>query len=182
MHGAGSFVDAHPARFDFVLGGPAKSQAGCQQPTGRQCGIEVTGFLPALDQVEQTADDRRVAARVLLRGDSGQVPSERVTGSRLPSGLQQPDERGGRRQVIEPGGVEGRGHLRGGSLDDGVEKRLPGGEVGVNGLPCDAGGAGDVLDAGTGVGVQGLGGGLQDRGDALAGVGPLPSAPGLRLI
>jgi hypothetical protein len=54
--------------------------------------------------------------------------------------------------------------------------------VGVDGLACDAGGAGDVLDAGTGVGVQGFGGGLQDRGDALAGVGPLPSAPGLRLI
>jgi hypothetical protein len=53
--------------------------------------------------------------------------------------------------------------------------------VGVDGLPADAGRAGDVFDAGAGVGVQGFGGGLQDRGDALAGVGPLPSAPGLRL-
>jgi hypothetical protein len=53
--------------------------------------------------------------------------------------------------------------------------------MGVNGLPADPGGAGDVFDAGTGVRVQGVGGGLQDRGDALAGVGPLPSSPGLRL-
>jgi hypothetical protein len=53
--------------------------------------------------------------------------------------------------------------------------------VGVDGLPADAGRAGDVLDAGPGVRVQRLGGGAQDRGDALAGVGPLPSAPGRQL-
>ena len=53
--------------------------------------------------------------------------------------------------------------------------------MGVDGLPADPGGAGDVLDAGTGVGVQGLGGGLQDRGDAVPGIGSLPPAPGLRL-
>jgi hypothetical protein len=53
--------------------------------------------------------------------------------------------------------------------------------VGVDGLAADPGGRGNVLHAGPGVRVQGLGGGLQDRGDAVPGVGPLPSAPGLRV-
>jgi len=53
--------------------------------------------------------------------------------------------------------------------------------VSVDGLPADAGRAGDVFDAGTGIRIQGFGGSLQNRGDALAGVRPLPSAPGLRL-
>jgi hypothetical protein len=181
VHSASGFVDGHPAGFHFFLGGPAEGKAGRQQPAWGDGGVQITAFLSALDQVEQTADDRRVAAGILLRSDRGQVPRDGVSGGRLPSRLQKPDQRDRRRQVVEPGGVEGRGDLGGGSLDDGVEQRLAGGEVGVDGLPCDAGGAGDVLDAGTGVGVQGLGRGLQDRGDALAGVRPLPSPPGLRL-
>lgn len=109
------------------------------------------------------------------------MPGQRVAGGRLPPGLQQPDQRRGGWQVIEPGGVEGRGDLRTGPFDDGVEQRLAGGEMGVDGLPADTGGAGNVFDTGTGVRVQRLGGGLQDRGDALAGIGPLPSAPSRRL-
>jgi len=53
--------------------------------------------------------------------------------------------------------------------------------VSVDGLPADPGGAGDVVDAGAGIGIQGFGGGPQDRGDALPGVRPLPPAPGVRL-
>jgi hypothetical protein len=181
VHGVAGFVDRHPAGFDFLFGGPAESQAGGQQPAGWQGGVEFAAFLSALDQLEQAAEDRRVAAGILLRANGGQVPGERVAGGCLPPSLQQPDQRGGRWQVIGPGGVEGRGHLRGGSFDDGVEQCLTGWEVGVDGLPADAGRAGDVFDAGTGIRIQGLGGSLQNRGDALAGVRPLPSAPGLRL-
>jgi hypothetical protein len=53
--------------------------------------------------------------------------------------------------------------------------------MGVDGLAADAGGAGDVLDGGSGIRVQGLGGGPQDSGDALPGVLPLPSPHDLRL-
>jgi len=181
VHGIGGVLDGHPPGFHLFLGGPAQGQAGGQQPAGGEGGVEFAALLRAADQFEHPAEDRGVAAGVLFGADSGKVPDERVTGGHLPPGLQQPDQCHRGRQVFQPGSVEGRGHLRGGLLDDRVEQRLAGGEVGVDGLPADPGGAGDVFDAGTGVGVQGLGGGLQDRGDALPGVGPLPPAPGLRL-
>ena len=119
-------------------------------------------------------------AGVLLRADGGQVPEEWVAGGHLPPGVEQPDQRDGGGSLVEPGGVERRGDLRGGPFDDRVEQRLAGREVGVDGLPADPGGPGDVFDAGPGVGVQGLGGSLQDRGNAVPGLGPLPPAPGLR--
>ena len=181
VHGAGGILDGHPPGLDFFFSGAAERQAGGQQPAGGQGGVKVTGFLPAADQRKHSVDDRRVAAGILLLAHPGKMPGERVAGGHLPAGLQQPDQRGSGRQVIEPGGVEGGGHLGGCLLDDRAEQRLAGWEVGVDGLPADPGGAGDVLDAGTGVGVQGLGGGLQDRGDAVPGIGSLPPAPGLRL-
>ena len=120
-------------------------------------------------------------AGILLRADRGQVPHERVAGGHLPPGVEQPDQRGSGGSLVEPGGVERRGELRGGLFDDRAEQRLARREVCVDGLPADSGGPGDVFNAGPGVLGQGLGCGLQDRGNAVPGVGPLPSAPGLRL-
>lgn len=119
-------------------------------------------------------------AGVLLRADRGQVPHERVAGGYLPPGVEQPDQRDGGGSLVEPGGVEGRRDLRGSPLDDRVEQRLAGRKMGVDGLPADPGGPGDVFDAGPVVLAQRLGCGLQDRGDAVPGLGSLPSAPGLR--
>ena len=44
-------------------------------------------------------------------------------------------------------------------------------EMPVEGLAADPGGAGDVLDAGLGIGAQLRAGGGHDRGDAALGVG-----------
>lgn len=181
VHGVGGVFDGHPPGFHLVLGGAAEGQAGGQQPAGGQGGIEVAAFLSLPDQLKHSVEDRGVAAGILLPAHCRKVPDEPVAGGRPPPGLQQSGQRHRWRQVIEPGGVEGRGHLRGGPLDDRVEQRFAGREVGVDGLSADPGGAGDVFDAGTRVRVQGLDGGRQDRGDALPGVGPLPPAPGLRL-
>jgi len=131
-------------------------------------------------KLEHPAEDRGVPAGILLRADRGQVPRERVAGGHLPPGVEQPDQRDGGGSLVEPGGVERRGELCDGSFHDRVEQCLAGREVGVDGLPADPGGPGDVFDAGPGVGVQGLGGSLQDRGNAVPGLGPLPPAPGLR--
>jgi len=109
------------------------------------------------------------------------VPDQWVTGGHLPPGVEQTDQCDSGWQVFQSGAVERGGDLCGGPLDDGVEQRFAGREVGVDGLPADTGGPGDVFDAGPGVLVQGLGCGLQDRSDAVPGFGPLPSAAGLRL-
>ena len=181
VHGVGGFLDGHPAGLDFLAGGAAEGQAGGQQPAGRQGGIEVAAFLAALDELEHPVEDWSVPAGVLLQADRGQVPCERVSGGYLPSGVEQPDQRDGGGSFVEPGGVEGRSEFCGGPFHDGAEQRLAGREVRVNGLPADPSGPGDVFDAGLGVGVQGVGGGLQDRGDAVPGFGSLPPSPGLRL-
>jgi hypothetical protein len=181
VHSVAGIFDGHPPRFDLLFGGAAEGQAGGQQPAGRQGAVKVAAFLPAPDELEHPVENRGVPAGILLGAYCWQVPDEGVAGGHLPARLDQPDQRGSGGQVVQPGGVEGRRHLRGGVLDDGIEQRLPGWEVGIDGLPADPGGPGDVLHAGAGIRVQGLGGRLQDRGDALPGVGPLPSAPGLRL-
>jgi len=179
VHGVGGFLGGHPAGLDLLFGGAAKGQARGQQPAGGQGGVQVAAFLAAPDELQHPAEDRGVPAGILLRADRRKVPHERVPGGHLPSGVKQPDQRDSGRSLVEPGGVERSGDLRCGPFDDRVEQRLAGREVGVDGLPADPGRPGDVFDAGPGVGVQGLGGGLQDRGDAAPGVGPLPSAPGL---
>ena len=117
---------------------------------------------------------------VLARADWGQVPQERVPGGHPPARVQQSGQRDGWRHLVEPGCLERRGYLCGGPLGDRLNESFPGREVGVDGLPGDPGGPGDVLDAGRGIGVQGFRSGPQDRGDALLGVGPLPPAPGCR--
>ena len=120
-------------------------------------------------------------AGILPPADRGQVPDQWVTGGHLPPGVEQTDQCDSGWQVFQSGAVERGGDLCGDPLDDGVEQRFASREVGVDGLPADTGGPGDVFDAGPGVLVQDLGCGLQDRSDAVPGFGPLPSAPGLRL-
>jgi len=161
--------------------GAAKGQAAGQQPARGQGGVQVAAVLAPPDELKQPAEDRGVPTGVLLRADGGQVPHERVACGHLPPGVEQPDQRDGGGSLVEPGGIERRSELRRGPFHDGAEQRLAGREVGVNGLPADPSGPGDVFDAGLGVGVQGVGGGLQDRGDAVPGFGSLPPSPGLRL-
>jgi len=85
VYGVGSSVNGHPAGFDFVFGGAAEGKAGRQQPAGRQARVEFAVMLAALDQVEQAAEERGVAVRVLRRGDRVRVLGERVTGSCQPA-------------------------------------------------------------------------------------------------
>ncbi len=181
MNRAGRFLDGHLPGLDFLFGGASEYQAGGEQPFGAQRCVEVAAFLAAPDELQHPAEHRSVPTSVLGRVGRGQVPEERVAGGGLPASVEQPHQRDGGRQLVEPGGVEGRGDLGGGVLDDGVEERLAGGEMGVDGLAADPGGPRDVLDAGPRVRVKGPGRGLQDRGDAVPGVGPLPPAPDLRL-
>ena len=120
-------------------------------------------------------------AGILLGADRRQVPDKGVTGGHLPPGLEQPDQRDSGGSLVQPGCVERGGEFRGGLFDDRAEQCFARREVRVDGLPADSGGPGDVFNAGPGVLGQGLGCGLQDRGNAVPGVGPLPPAPGLRL-
>jgi hypothetical protein len=181
VHGVAGLVDRHPSGLDFVLGGPAESQGRGQQPGGRKGAVEVASFLAASDDLEQPVQDRAVPGGVLVRADGRQVPQERVPRRHLPPGVEQPDQRHGRRYPVEPGSVEGGRHLGCSPLDDRVQQRLAGREVGVDGLAADPGGPCDVIHARVRPRPQRLGRGAQDRGDAVPGVGSLPPAPGLWL-
>ena len=158
-----------------------RARAAVSSQRGRQGAVEVAGVLAAPDDLEQPVQDRAVPGGVLVRADRRQVPQERIPRRHLPPGIQQPDQRHGRRYLAEPGSVERGRHLGRGPLDDRVQQRLAGREVGVDGLPADPGGPGDVVHARVRPCPQRLGRGAQDRGDALPGVGSLPPAPGLRL-
>ena len=181
VHGVGGFLDGHPAGLDLLFGGAAKGQAGGQQPAGGEGGVQVAAFLAAPDELKHPAQDWSVPTGILFGADRGQVPDKGVAGGHLPPGVEQPDQRDGGGSLIEPSAVERRREFHGGPLEDRVEQRLAGREVGVDGLPANPCAPGDVFDAGPRVLVQDLGGGLQDRGDAVPGVGALPPTPSLRL-
>src|ERR1022692_864385 len=181
VHGTGGIFDGHPPGFDLVFGSTADGHAGSNEPGGRDTAVEVAAFLPALDDLMQPFHARAVPVEVFVGADRGHIfPEERVAGAHLPAGVEQPDQRLGRRCLLEPGRLERRRHLGCGLLDDGVQQRLAGGEVGVDGLPADPGSPGDVLDARLWLRAQDFGGRLQDRGDVLLGIRPPTPAPGLR--
>jgi hypothetical protein len=127
VHGVAGLVGHHPPGLDFVLGGPAEGEGRGQQPGGRQGAVEVAGALAAPEDLEQPVQDRAVPGGVLVRADRRQVPQERIPRRHLPPGIQQPDQRNGRRYLAEPGSVERGRHLGRGPLDD--QQCLAGREV-----------------------------------------------------
>ena len=110
-----------------------------------------------------------------LRGDhQAAVPVRDV-----PAGLEQPAERGAR-VAGEVDRLEHRVAGRHSPLDHLGDERAAGLEVAVESDPADTCRGGDVVDARIRVAGQAFGGRVEDRGDVLAGVGPLRSGLGAR--
>jgi DNA-binding MarR family transcriptional regulator len=69
VHGVGGFTGGHPPCFHLLFGGAAQSQAGGQEPAGRQSRIKLASGLPAAPRrarykgvVAERAEDDDVAA------------------------------------------------------------------------------------------------------------------------
>lgn len=83
-----------------------------------------------------------------------------------PGEVDQVEQRVQCRSVVEIETVDRRHRLPGELVDDSVEQYVAGREVGVDGLPGDAGGRCDGFHARVGPLVQQRDGGRQDRGPA----------------
>jgi hypothetical protein len=108
--GAAGLLGGHPPHLHLVLGRPAEGEGGGQQPSGRQGGVEVAGFLTSPDDLDDPVKDRAVPRGVLLGADRGQVPQERVPLGGLPSRVEQPHQRRRGRRLLLSGRVDGGGN------------------------------------------------------------------------
>ena len=171
---------------DLLGGGVAEVENSDDQPTGRQCVIEIAGLLTSPDEPFQCRGHGkvRVAAVDSWAPVEGWIKQHGVAAQKLPADVEEQTQCCGGRHGVEVGGIDGGETLRPGNFDEGGDQGVAGGKVSVDGLTADAGSGGDLFHGRIrSLAQYGLRR-VQDGVDAAPGIGPAATGrrPGIEQV